>query len=317
MQTVFSYQLIWDRFPAVILSVPEVPNALSQSMNSGFRRPYPPGSSWFPLVPPVVLRLSYAGPGDSLTCEDARTFQDSRRVLSFESSPKSFYVCRYINLQRTLSSTTGLHRENPSPVLTVAHLSSVLCPLSFILRPVSSIRDVSDLIMLTRNLVFLVSLVLMVEGDLDSNDTGIQAMSTDKDSTSDEAPTESMNAVSPDQPDEFQFHGGGPADTSSSSSEAADAPTANHVTAPEPVAVAAANSVEEEDEDENADSDEGGKKKFASRSSKPQSPAHTHLSQVHDVQRPGLSLPPVVPQPKALARRRTSKRRAKTNRRQI
>eukprot|EP00064_Thunnus_orientalis_P019342 superscaffoldBa00004797_g19459 len=54
--------------------------------------------------------------------------------------------------------------------------------------------------MLSRNVVLLFSLfALLVEGDLDSNDAGIQAMSTDKDSTSDEAPTESMNAVSPDQ----------------------------------------------------------------------------------------------------------------------
>ncbi|XP_051812057.1 uncharacterized protein si:ch211-133n4.6 [Acanthochromis polyacanthus] len=163
--------------------------------------------------------------------------------------------------------------------------------------------------MFTRNVVLLFSLlVLLVEGDLDSNDAGIQAMSTDKDSTSDEAPTESMNAVSPDQPDEPQFYGAA-ADTSSSSSEAA-APEANQVTAPEPAAAAANSVEEEEDEDDSVDSDEGGKKKFSSRSAKPQSP-------VHVVQSPALPPQPVIPQPKAVVVRRTSKRRSRTNRRQI
>ncbi|KAA8579402.1 hypothetical protein FQN60_002487, partial [Etheostoma spectabile] len=64
-------------------------------------------------------------------------------------------------------------------------------------------RDQSERIMLTRNVVvvFLFSpFILLATGDLDSNDIGLQAMSTDKDSTSDEAPTEMMNVVSPDQP---------------------------------------------------------------------------------------------------------------------
>ncbi|XP_036949460.1 uncharacterized protein si:ch211-133n4.6 [Acanthopagrus latus] len=167
--------------------------------------------------------------------------------------------------------------------------------------------------MLTRNVVILFSLfVLLVEGDLDSNDAGIQAMSTDKDSISDEAPTESMNAVSPDQPD-----------TSSSSSETADAPAANQVTVHEPAA-AAAISVEEEDEDERSDSEEGGKKKFNSRSVKPQSPAVLPQNPVgfikspsHLPQSPALPLQPLIPQPKTLVRNRTSKRRSRTNRPQI
>ncbi|KAI3359045.1 hypothetical protein L3Q82_015431 [Scortum barcoo] len=154
------------------------------------------------------------------------------------------------------------------------------------------------------NVVLLFSLfALLVEGDLDSNDVGIQAMST-----------ESMNAVSPDQPDESQYYEGGPSDTSSSSSETADAPAANRVTVPEP---AAANSVEEEDEDESSDSDEGGKK-FGSRSAKPQSPAlppqnpayeikspaHVIQSPAHVLQSPAYIIQspfqPIIPQPKAL-----------------
>ncbi|KAG7225286.1 hypothetical protein INR49_007133, partial [Caranx melampygus] len=160
------------------------------------------------------------------------------------------------------------------------------------------------------NVILLFSLfVLLVEGDLDSNDAGIQATSTDKDSTSDEAPTESMNAVSPDQPDEPHYHGGLPSEPAAS----------------------AANSVEEEDEDETSDSGEGGKKKFSSRSAKPpsaaqsqqippriqQSPALPPINPAHVVEIPALLPQPIIPQPKALVRSRTSKRRSRTNRRQI
>ncbi|XP_058474433.1 uncharacterized protein si:ch211-133n4.6 isoform X3 [Solea solea] len=167
--------------------------------------------------------------------------------------------------------------------------------------------------MLTRNVVVVLSLVvLLVEGDLDSNDVGKPAVSTDKDSTSDEAPTESMNVISADQPDEAQFVGGGPS-----------APAANQVTAPEPAvaAVAAVNSVEDDDEDESATSGEGGKKKFSSRSAGPpvhQSPRLLPISPAHVIQSPAL-LPPqlIIPQPKALVRSRASKRRSRTNRRQI
>ncbi|KAL7382204.1 hypothetical protein ABVT39_018455 [Epinephelus coioides] len=155
--------------------------------------------------------------------------------------------------------------------------------------------------------VLLLSLsVLLVEGDFDTNDAGIQAMSTDKDSTSDEAPTESMNAVSPDQPDEPQYYGAGPSDTTSSSSEIADEPAA-----------ATAISVEEEDEDESSDSEEGGKKHFSSRSAKPQSPALPPQSPAHVIDSPAVPRQPIIPQPKALVRNRTSRRRSRTNRRQI
>ncbi|TMS18711.1 hypothetical protein E3U43_011037 [Larimichthys crocea] len=169
--------------------------------------------------------------------------------------------------------------------------------------------------MLTRNVVLLFSLfILLVEGDV--NNAGIQAMSTD--STSDEAPTESMNAVSPDQPESQYF---GPSDTSSSS-ETADAPTAHQVTAPDPAA-ATANSVEEEG-DASLGSEEAGKKKSSSRSAKPQSnalppqnPAHIIQVPAHSPQSPALPPQPIIPQAKALVRNRTSKRRSRTNRRQI
>ncbi|XP_030003289.1 predicted GPI-anchored protein 58 isoform X1 [Sphaeramia orbicularis] len=179
--------------------------------------------------------------------------------------------------------------------------------------------------MLTRNVVLLFSLLfVLVKGDLDSNDAGIQAMSTDKDSTSDEAPTESMNAVSPDQPDESQLNAGGPSD-SSSSSETPDAPAANQVTAPEP---AAANSVEEDDDDDNSDSEEAGQKKISSRSAKPQSPALPPQSPAQVNQSPAQNqrslapipqnpVQPIVPQPKSAVRNRSSKRRSRTGRRQI
>ncbi|AWP21185.1 Hypothetical protein SMAX5B_003147 [Scophthalmus maximus] len=126
--------------------------------------------------------------------------------------------------------------------------------------------------MLTRNIFLVFSLfILLVEGDLDSNDVGMQATST-----------ESMNAISPDQP----------------------APAANQVTAPDD------------------DSDEGGKKKFGSRSAKPQRPpppaAHVPpMMPVHVVQSSALLPQPIIPQPKALVRSRASKRRSRTNRRQI
>ncbi|XP_058474432.1 uncharacterized protein si:ch211-133n4.6 isoform X2 [Solea solea] len=168
--------------------------------------------------------------------------------------------------------------------------------------------------MLTRNVVVVLSLVvLLVEGDLDSNDVGKPAVSTDKDSTSDEAPTESMNVISADQPDEAQFVGGGPSDSISSSSEIVDEPAV--------AAVAAVNSVEDDDEDESATSGEGGKKKFSSRSAGPpvhQSPRLLPISPAHVIQSPAL-LPPqlIIPQPKALVRSRASKRRSRTNRRQI
>ncbi|XP_037548928.1 uncharacterized protein si:ch211-133n4.6 [Nematolebias whitei] len=169
--------------------------------------------------------------------------------------------------------------------------------------------------MLIRNVVLLFSLfVLAVEGD--SNDAGIQAMLPDKDSLSDDAPTESMNIVSSDQPDESQFYGGGPSDASSSSSEVADTSVTNQMTAPEPV-VAAATSVEEEEENESTDSEEGGKKKFSSRSAKVQNSAHIQQNHAHIVQIPALPPHPLIPQPKTLVRNRASKRRSRTNRRQI
>ncbi|XP_041740831.1 treacle protein isoform X2 [Coregonus clupeaformis] len=103
--------------------------------------------------------------------------------------------------------------------------------------------------MLTRNFLILCSLaVLLVQADLDTNnDHAAQAMSTDKDSTSEEAPTESMNAISSDQPN----------DVSSTSVEVRqDAPKPNGVTGPG----VAANSVEDQEEDES--SDEGLKKRI-------------------------------------------------------
>ncbi|XP_067333048.1 uncharacterized protein si:ch211-133n4.6 isoform X2 [Channa argus] len=177
--------------------------------------------------------------------------------------------------------------------------------------------------MITRRVFLLFSLfVLMVQGDLDSNDVGIQTMSTDKDSTSDEAPTESMNAVSPEQL-EHLYHGRGPSDTSSSSSEVADAPAANQVTVPEPAA-AATNSVEEQD-DESADSEEGGKKRFSSRSSKPpHRPTHIQRNPSQAIPHSFLSVPspalnpqPIFPQSKTQLRSRMTKRRSRTNRHQI
>ncbi|XP_067334643.1 uncharacterized protein si:ch211-133n4.6 isoform X4 [Channa argus] len=166
--------------------------------------------------------------------------------------------------------------------------------------------------MITRRVFLLFSLfVLMVQGDLDSNDVGIQTMSTDKDSTSDEAPTESMNAVSPEQL-EHLYHGRGPS-----------APAANQVTVPEPAA-AATNSVEEQD-DESADSEEGGKKRFSSRSSKPpHRPTHIQRNPSQAIPHSFLSVPspalnpqPIFPQSKTQLRSRMTKRRSRTNRHQI
>ncbi|CAB1451518.1 unnamed protein product [Pleuronectes platessa] len=164
------------------------------------------------------------------------------------------------------------------------------------------------------SVVLVLSLfVLLVDGDLDSNDVGIHATSTDKDSTSDEAPTQSMNAISPDQPDEAQYVGGGPSDASSSSTETADAPAANQVTAPEP-GTAATNSVEDTDDDKSSESEERGKKRFSSRSAKSQSAPKSQQPPPHVDQSPALlpnsparvilspALPPqpIIPQPKAL-----------------
>ncbi|XP_042070785.1 uncharacterized protein si:ch211-133n4.6 isoform X1 [Haplochromis burtoni] len=177
--------------------------------------------------------------------------------------------------------------------------------------------------MLNRNVVLLFSLfIVLVEGDIDSSDAGIHATSTDKDSTSDEAPTESINAIYPDHPDESHYYGGGPSDVSSSSSQAADLPVINRIKAPEP-AVAAPNSVEEEDDD----SEESGKKKSSSRLAKPRNSALNHQSPDHAIESPALPpqpvipqpvIPqPIIPQPKTPVRSRTSKRRSRNNRRQI
>ncbi|XP_064201661.1 uncharacterized protein si:ch211-133n4.6 isoform X1 [Anguilla rostrata] len=115
--------------------------------------------------------------------------------------------------------------------------------------------------MLFRDILLLCSLaVVLVNGDLDA-DGGAQAMSTDHDSTSDEVPTESMNSISPDQPnDEPQYYNGGNGDPSSTSAEADhsdghqpgnDANGSSDVTK---------SSIEDHD-DENPDSDEGPKHK--------------------------------------------------------
>ncbi|KAL7829871.1 hypothetical protein AOLI_G00307560 [Acnodon oligacanthus] len=110
--------------------------------------------------------------------------------------------------------------------------------------------------MLTRNiLIFCAVAVLLAEADLDAVDGGAQAMSTDQDSTSDEAPTESMNSVSPDQPnDEPQHYNGATADASSTSAEAGQAsgPQVNDVT----TADGTKSSTEEQDENESPESEE-------------------------------------------------------------
>ncbi|XP_037329196.1 uncharacterized protein si:ch211-133n4.6 isoform X3 [Pungitius pungitius] len=145
--------------------------------------------------------------------------------------------------------------------------------------------------MLTRNLLLLFSLVLLlVEADLNSNDNGIEVQST-----------ESMNAISPHHPD-----------TSSSSSETADAPAANQLTAPEPAAV----SVEEEEDNEHSKSKEGGNKKFRPRSAKPARPAHPPQRPALMItnQSPTLPSQPIIPQLKALVRNQKPKRRSRINR---
>ncbi|XP_035385297.1 uncharacterized protein si:ch211-133n4.6 isoform X2 [Electrophorus electricus] len=99
--------------------------------------------------------------------------------------------------------------------------------------------------MLTRNiLIFCTLAVLFVEADRDAVNVGPQAMSTDQDSISDEAPTESMNSVSPHQPN----------DAGSTSVEAAQAngPQVNDVT----TADGTKSSTEEQDENESLESKE-------------------------------------------------------------
>ncbi|XP_067282257.1 uncharacterized protein si:ch211-133n4.6 isoform X2 [Pseudorasbora parva] len=112
--------------------------------------------------------------------------------------------------------------------------------------------------MLTRNILILCSLALvLVEADLEAAEGGSQAMfATDHDSTSDEAPTESMNLVSPDLPN----------DASSTSAEAGNsAPQVNDV----PKADAAKSSMEENDEDEGPDSEEAAAAAAAAAAVKP------------------------------------------------
>ncbi|XP_067282256.1 uncharacterized protein si:ch211-133n4.6 isoform X1 [Pseudorasbora parva] len=123
--------------------------------------------------------------------------------------------------------------------------------------------------MLTRNILILCSLALvLVEADLEAAEGGSQAMfATDHDSTSDEAPTESMNLVSPDLPnDELLYYNGATADASSTSAEAGNsAPQVNDV----PKADAAKSSMEENDEDEGPDSEEAAAAAAAAAAVKP------------------------------------------------
>ncbi|KAM9494278.1 uncharacterized protein Hap1MRO34_004206 isoform 2-T2 [Clarias gariepinus] len=126
--------------------------------------------------------------------------------------------------------------------------------------------------MLIRNIIIFCTLaVLLAEADLDTVNGGFQAMSTgtDQDSTSDEAPTESMNSVSPDQPNgELQYIDGATADASSTSAEAGQAagPQVNDVTA----ADGTKSSTEEQDENESPESEEVMKPAPAQRPTKPQ-----------------------------------------------
>ncbi|XP_034150677.1 uncharacterized protein si:ch211-133n4.6 [Esox lucius] len=113
--------------------------------------------------------------------------------------------------------------------------------------------------MLTRDFLILCSLaVLLVHADRNTNnDHTAQAIATDKDSTSDEAPTGSLNAISSDQPkDKSQYYKGGTADVSSTSMEVGQDAKPNQVAAPGVVG----NSVEEQDDIES--SDEGVKKRI-------------------------------------------------------
>ncbi|XP_076850146.1 uncharacterized protein LOC143499402 isoform X1 [Brachyhypopomus gauderio] len=118
--------------------------------------------------------------------------------------------------------------------------------------------------MLTRNiLIFSTLAVLLAEADHDAVNGGPQAMSTDQDSTSDEAPTvmsfmiiftESMNSVSPHRPnEEAQSHDRATADAGSTSVEAAQdhGPQINSVTAD-----GTTSSNEEQDENESPESEE-------------------------------------------------------------
>ncbi|XP_058234085.1 uncharacterized protein si:ch211-133n4.6 isoform X2 [Hemibagrus wyckioides] len=128
--------------------------------------------------------------------------------------------------------------------------------------------------MLTRNIIIFCTLaVLLAEADLDAANGGLQAMSTgtDQDSTSDEAPTESMNSVSPDQPNgEPQLYNGATADASSTSAEAGQAagPQVNDVT----TADATKSSTEEQDENESPESEEVMKAALVQRAAKSQTP---------------------------------------------
>ncbi|XP_064838644.1 uncharacterized protein si:ch211-133n4.6 [Oncorhynchus masou masou] len=97
--------------------------------------------------------------------------------------------------------------------------------------------------MLTRNFLILCSLAaVLVQADLDTNSNhAAQAMSTDKDSTSDEAPTEIMNAISSDQSNHV---------SSTSVEVGQDASTPNgDLTGPG----GTTNSVEDREEDESSD----------------------------------------------------------------
>ncbi|XP_065138867.1 uncharacterized protein [Paramisgurnus dabryanus] len=108
--------------------------------------------------------------------------------------------------------------------------------------------------MLTRNILVLCSLALvLVEADIEAVDGGSQAMfATDQDSTSDEAPTESMNLVSPDQPNDELLHYNGANADASSAETVNNAPQVNDV----PKADAAKSSMEDNDEEEAPDSEE-------------------------------------------------------------
>ncbi|KAM8841297.1 uncharacterized protein AB9W97_001672 isoform 2-T2 [Spinachia spinachia] len=138
--------------------------------------------------------------------------------------------------------------------------------------------------MLTRNFLLLFALVLLGEADLHSNDNEIEVQSTEKESTSDEAPTESKNAISPHHP------------------------AANQVSAPEPAAA----SVEEED---NEPSKEGGNKKFEPRSAEPPRTAHqAQRSTLMITNQSPAQSQPIIPQVKSLVRNQKPKRRSRINR---
>ncbi|XP_035286933.1 uncharacterized protein si:ch211-133n4.6 isoform X3 [Anguilla anguilla] len=104
--------------------------------------------------------------------------------------------------------------------------------------------------MLFRDILLLCSLaVVLVKGDLDA-DGGAQAMSTDHDSTSDEVPTESMNSISPDQPND-------PSSTSAEADHSDGHQPGNDANGSSDVTKS---SIEDHD-DESPDSDEGPKHK--------------------------------------------------------